>query len=729
MHTAVRHNRRVWGKYSFPQSVVTPDNIACPAPRHDPLPDCPTPSPPPSHTHTRTPPPHPTLCLLHVSRHGAARSGAVCVATKYVRTAIHTWRVYGSEITVACLSQGAEAAAFPALPDDALTAAAAADTCTAVLLAVFTVPNATFQATLTTQLLQTQISTTGGAYGTAAAPGAQDIAVSSNLRTVVSNSATNGSSVMVSGELVAQIVASTFGLPAGKVAVLTEDGGDTWLDSGGSGNLQGASAPPPPYTSARCTESPKLGSLCGADAVGAITGIIAGGLLTLALAVILVVLFLQGRRRRGVQYEAPVMVMTERNNPVFFANDVRTLRQQPGPYTGTAAAAIGATARGIGSGVATAGGNTIGFWDPGAAAGRAPQLASSQEPSQAISWQGYGEYGGRTAVQPGNIRGYGFGPSGEFGGMEQPGDGTGFQALNANAFSGAGMALAGSGATAGGGSGMGISSFYSSQNGSTSSTVPVGTAIGSYNLPYSQYNGTAGPPGPQQPAVAAFGAPQRRPYVVRPLSTTEGGGPGVFSISPQGAAGPYGLAGAGSYVVMPLTSGGSAAPVLGHNSNFGGGSAGVLTEGPTAAFGHSRSLGSYGMGHALRAYNSSTGVVGPSLPSVGPAVAGVYDNGVGVGGMASRNGSEVIHSPGMVGASPAENSYGGRTEYGAEAMPLGGAGDGMYGNARSGPLIPSGAGIDPQAANFHHRTATWGQYDSNQLLQSRIDGSWPHPVR
>ena len=70
--------------------------------------------------------------------------------------------------------------------------------------------------------------------------------------------------------------------PAPQVFIVTGPSGNTTGGgSGGGGILTPLSTPPPPPAS-RC-DSPRLGSLCGAEAVGAIVGIIVGGLLLLGL--------------------------------------------------------------------------------------------------------------------------------------------------------------------------------------------------------------------------------------------------------------------------------------------------------------------------------------------------------------------------------------------------------------------------------------------------------------
>ncbi|GLC42790.1 hypothetical protein PLESTM_001380000 [Pleodorina starrii] len=555
-----------------------------------------------------------------------------------------------SDVTVSCLSQlasGQSPAVFPTLPSAGLTAAAGADSCTAVLSAVFPVANATYQATLTTQLLTTKVTAIGGNYGTAAAPAAQDIVVSSDLKTVVKNAgatSSSSSSVLVSSSMVALVVATTLGLPADQVAVLTDGGESVWTDSGGGSSLQGAAVAPPPPPAYSCASGPKLGRLCGADAVGAITGIIAGGLVAVALLVVLVALSYRNRRR-ALRYEAPSVLLPERPNPLHGAYDGAVL--QPMPYTDG------------GGGGGSAGGAGAAMAPPAQAAPRVAPWRDVMGPAVPP----------RTAGNHGGFAG-GLDPA-------MPG-GVGLPTLHENGFgSGAGLMMPPPGA---------VRPYSSSPL--MLAPPPISTAA-------AMVYGTGPYPGLLTEHPAGF-APRRGPYVVRPISAADGGGPGVYSV-----------AGPGGYVVMPLRPGGG-----------GPGGGNMFVVGPSgAAVGRSRSLGSYGMASALRPYGTAEAAepdvygVGHGSSSrwpyslrragtAGGAVQGVYavpgpEEFLGAVGGGYRGGG--THGVAPLGAAGAGSKYGGVRHTVAPTGAVGGGGGG-------------GGGFGQPDPSMYRRTATWNQY-------------------
>ncbi|EFJ47887.1 hypothetical protein VOLCADRAFT_91543 [Volvox carteri f. nagariensis] len=697
-----------------------------------------------------------------------------------------------SDVAVSCMmsqkaaTTAAATTAFPVLPPTVSTSSSSSSNCTSVLSAMFPINNATWQSILTSRLLQTPIPIIGGDYGTASAPTAQDIAVSSSLKTVVSNTAAKNTEVMVSGALVGQVVASSLGLTPDQVAVggitvnrrpqgkntpggtvgeppfvisclhprllpfeifiikacqniiesvttnsttndqaviLTSDGGITWYDSGGGSgdsSLQGAAAAAPPPPSRGCSQGPNLGRLCGNDAVGAISGIVVGGLMACVLAMVLLLLALRGPRHRSARYETPLtMVPTEHWNAMYAA------------------------------GVTTAA--------PAADAGVVEGTTPWREQARVSPW-GYG-HGALAAVQQQ--------PAGV---VRQPGTGSYSMGLMEGLVDAGGAGLPAFGDNAGvttierpipgidlvedGGLGAGFSGALAA-----AATAPVGSHNSWLRA---------------KPAGLALAETQQaggNPYVVRPLSTAEGGGPGVYSISRRGAAGP------GAYVVTPLAAGSQGNPgngggvgvdgrLMGIPAAAAAAATGAAANAPEAGIGHfgrSRSLGSYGMGHALRPF-------GPSMPNMGslPSMGGVVGSSPGVTlGGGSTGGARPLsplapatrHSAGeLIGASGIGGGAG-RVAYGRlgdveeepneirnaidgsyggvyDAVPLGfatsaAAGAG-YDNDRPweptpptsraaglAALAPSGNGGGfGQAPRPYARTATWGPHR----------GMWPEAI-
>ncbi|PNH01179.1 hypothetical protein TSOC_012953, partial [Tetrabaena socialis] len=162
--------------------------------------------------------------------------------------------------------------------------------------------NATQQAALTAAIPGSKVALDGGpsSFLLASPPtSAAEVEVAVLLRATVANSAQQGTTRaggvqraglavrravqkgrQVNGPIIAKSVASTFGIPAERVAVVESSSGVGAGGAGtsGSGVAQAgpAASPPPP---ARCTDSPTFGSLCGGAAVGAIAGVVGGGVL------------------------------------------------------------------------------------------------------------------------------------------------------------------------------------------------------------------------------------------------------------------------------------------------------------------------------------------------------------------------------------------------------------------------------------------------------------------
>eukprot|EP00198_Chlamydomonas_reinhardtii_P010816 XP_001700153.1 predicted protein [Chlamydomonas reinhardtii] len=230
-------------------------------------------------------PPPPRVCLTCARAVESALAAGLCISLKLNNCSI---------LTVSCLNESVIAvAAFPAVPTDAAQAALA-NSCDAALLATFAMPNTTSaqQAAMTQALLSTPIIAPG--YGVVPPPAStSSVAPSALLRTVVVNtgkpnpgSNSSEASFSISGAMVAESVAATFGLPQGQVRVMRmisvvlvtdpssrPSGGQT-VPAPAPGSIPtpnlGPDGSPSPPSNAACTENPKFGSLCGAAAVGAI---------------------------------------------------------------------------------------------------------------------------------------------------------------------------------------------------------------------------------------------------------------------------------------------------------------------------------------------------------------------------------------------------------------------------------------------------------------------------
>ncbi|KAG2434833.1 hypothetical protein HXX76_007718 [Chlamydomonas incerta] len=248
------------------------------------------------------PPPPPRACLNCSSIVESALAAGLCIGLKLSNCSL---------LTVSCLNESAlGATTFPAIPVDAAQAALA-NSCNAALLASFAMPNtsATQQAAMAQAIISTPIIAPG--FGVVPPPAsASSVAPSALLRTVVVNtgkpnpgSNSSDAAFAISGAMVAESVAATFGLPPDQVVLVTDpnsppSGGETApAPAPGSiptPNLGPDGSPSPPSDS--CTENPKFGSLCGAAAVGAIVGVAVGGTLVVGLAALMI--FSAATRRR-----------------------------------------------------------------------------------------------------------------------------------------------------------------------------------------------------------------------------------------------------------------------------------------------------------------------------------------------------------------------------------------------------------------------------------------------
>eukprot|EP00198_Chlamydomonas_reinhardtii_P005353 XP_001694689.1 predicted protein [Chlamydomonas reinhardtii] len=189
-----------------------------------------------------------------------------------------------STIKVACVGVGglnASLTVFPAMPDSAY---GYGDNCSARVTATFSLPASAAgqQALFVLNVAVPGYAVTSPTTQAELRPEhtAEKLRNGGRRENIISNS--GSSKVPVSDQKVALSIATTLGLPPDQVFIVTGPSGNTTGGgSGGGGILTPLSTPPPPPAS-RC-DSPRLGSLCGAEAVGAIVGIIVGGLLLLGL--------------------------------------------------------------------------------------------------------------------------------------------------------------------------------------------------------------------------------------------------------------------------------------------------------------------------------------------------------------------------------------------------------------------------------------------------------------
>ncbi|EFJ44090.1 hypothetical protein VOLCADRAFT_118865, partial [Volvox carteri f. nagariensis] len=241
-----------------------------------------------------------------------------------------------STIRMACVRPTTDiSGAFPALPS---TATGYTDNCSARVSTVFYINDLSQQAPLALKLLTTQVTVPG--YEIVSPDSTSELPVSSAVLVNITNTGTT--TLTVSDQAVARSMGSTLGLTGSQVVIVT--GADGFTNGASSYVVSQVPSPPPP-PGALC-EDPRLGSLCGAEAVGAIVGIIAGGLLLLALLVTLAFCLI-GRSRQPVlplddyawvQKYAPVTpgMSAAYAPPVFRASPYSVDLNQPAYYYGTA---------------------------------------------------------------------------------------------------------------------------------------------------------------------------------------------------------------------------------------------------------------------------------------------------------------------------------------------------------------------------------------------------------
>ncbi|KAG2434940.1 hypothetical protein HYH02_012137 [Chlamydomonas schloesseri] len=297
-------------------------------------------------------PPPPRACLNCSSTVESALAAGLCISLKMSNCSL---------LTVSCLNEAVLAAtSFPAIPMDAAQVALA-NSCNAAILATFAMPNTSSaqQAAMTQAIISTPIIAPG--YGVVPPPASTgSVAPSALLRTVVVNTGkpnpgSNSSepSFAISGAMVAESVAVTFGLLPDQVVLVTDpnsppSGGETApVPAPGSiptPNLGPEGSPSAP--SDTCTQNPKFGSLCGAAAVGAIVGVAVGGTLVVGLAA-LAIFSAATRRRQPVSPLSSGMYGTGLYSPSAWppAPGPTAVAPMPGPWSALGpGASLGAAA-------------------------------------------------------------------------------------------------------------------------------------------------------------------------------------------------------------------------------------------------------------------------------------------------------------------------------------------------------------------------------------------------